>query len=253
MSLDGKVAIVTGAGRGIGAASAQLLAARGAQVIVNYLRNAQAVEQVVHEIEAAGGTAHAIQADVLVDADVARLVAETRERYGRIDILVCNANVHWVQKPFLELTWDDFAGHVDAELKASYIITQAVLPTMIEQHYGRLIYISSGVAKRPPPMVGPGTVAHGAAKAALVAFTKYIAQEFGPHGITANTVAPGLVETDASASVVARFGQGAAAGVPLGRVAQPNDVAGAVAFFASDDSGFMTGTYAPVNGGAAMD
>lgn len=250
MTSENKVALVTGGGRGIGAATAKLLAARGARVAVNYLSNVQAAESVVAEIQAAGGVARAIQADVRDAQQVARLVAEVIETYGRLDILVSNAAMRSRFAPFEQMAWEDFSQRVNDELQAAFRVTQAVLPVMTRQQYGRLVYVGSEHANGPAL---PGSIAHGTAKAALVTFVKYLAYELGPAGITANVVSPGGVTTEASATFLpASFAQQMAAAIPLGRVARPEDIASVIAFFASDDSGFLTGTCVPVTGGAEI-
>jgi 3-oxoacyl-[acyl-carrier protein] reductase len=148
------------------------------------------------------------------------------------------------------LSWDEFALGVNNELRAAFLLTKAVLPSMRQQHYGRIAYISSGLAKTPSV---EGAISIATAKAGLVAFAKYIAKEYGPSGITANVVSPSMVETELSAMIPAEHRQRLEAMTPLGRIAQPEDVARVIAFFASDDSGFMTGVYAPVNGGLTME
>jgi 3-oxoacyl-[acyl-carrier protein] reductase len=183
---------------------------------------------------------------------VAHLIAVTVERYGRIDILVNNAasmlpSLRFL--PLLQMTWEEFLPPVTAELKAAFTLTKAVVPMMIEQRSGRLIYLASVRAKLP----FPGEIALGTAKAGLIAFTRYVAQELGPYGITANVVAPGMTATKASSTLPAEHTQRVLAMTPLGHIAQPEEIAGVVAFFADDDSGFMTGTCAPVNGGMAME
>ncbi|MBV9228538.1 MAG: SDR family oxidoreductase [Chloroflexi bacterium] len=250
MTLQGKVALIAGGGRGIGAATAKLLAARGASVVVNYLKNSASAEQVITRIRANGGQAIAVQANVRDAHQAESLVQEALNAYGRIDILVNSTTPSGVFKPFEQISWDEFAQGINNELKAAFMLTKAVLPTMQQQHYGRIIYIASGLAKVPSM---DGAISIGTAKNGLVAFTKYIAKEYGPSGITANIVSPGMVETELSAMVPAEYKQRVAAIAPLRRIAQPEDIARAIAFFASDDSGFMTGTYAPVNGGMAMD
>lgn len=250
MTLQGKVALVAGGGRGIGAATAKLLAARGASVVVNYLKNSASAEQVIAQIHANGGQAIAVQADIQNQNQAESLVQEARNAYGRIDILVNSASSSGVIKPFEQMNWDEFVLGVNRELKAAFVLTKAVLPTMQQQHYGRIIYIASGLAKAPSMY---GAISISTAKAGLVAFAKYIAKEYGPSGVTANVVSPGMVETDLSARISAEQKQHLADMTPLGRIAQPEDIAHVIAFFASDDSGFMTGTYAPVNGGMAMD
>jgi 3-oxoacyl-[acyl-carrier protein] reductase len=252
VALQGKIAIVTGGSRGIGAATARMMAARGASVIVNYVQNASAAENVVAEIRAAGGKAHAVQADVLDSHQVAHLITATLELYGRIDILVNNAasmrpSLRFL--PLLQMKWEEFIPPVTAELKAAFDLTKAVAPIMIEQRYGRLIYIVSIRAKHP----FPGGIVLGTAKAGIVAFTKYVAQELGPYGITANAIAPGITATGAIVNLPAEHKQQVLSMTPLGHIAKPDEIAGVIAFFADDDSGFMTGTCAPVNGGVAME
>lgn len=250
MTFEDKVALVTGGGRGIGAATATVLAARGARVAVNYLSNGQAAEGVVAAIQAARGAARAIQADVRDGQQVSRLVAEVIDTYGRLDILVSNAAMRSRFVPFEQMAWEEFAQRVNDELQAAFRLTQAVLPVMTSQHYGRLVYLGSEHANGPGL---PGSIAHGTAKAALVTFVRYLAHELGPRGITANVVSPGGVATEGRAALLpAEVTQRMATTVPLGRLARPEDIASVIAFFASDDSGFMTGTCAPVTGGAGI-
>jgi 3-oxoacyl-[acyl-carrier protein] reductase len=242
MILHGKVAQVTGGGRGIGAATAKLLAARGARVAVNYLRNAKAVEGVVQEIQAAGGEDRALQADVRDPEQVARLVAGVLEGYGRLDILVSNAAVRSPLAPFAQMAWKDFAQPVGDELGAAFHLTQAVLLVMTRRQYGRLVDVGSEHANGPTL---PGSIAHGTAKAALVTSVRYLAHELGPLGITANVVSPGRVATEARAAFLPPgFADRMTATIPLRRLARPDDVARVTTFFAGDDSGFMIGTCA---------
>jgi 3-oxoacyl-[acyl-carrier protein] reductase len=251
--LEGKTAIVTGGGRGIGAAISKLLASRGANVIVNYLSNKGSAERVVEEIKVgkerglASGDALAIQADVRDANQVKHMVEEATKQYGQIDILVSNANIgRYSLKPFLETTWDDFSQRFSDEMKAAYEVTRAVLPAMINKHYGKLIYITSGSARYTMPA---GAIAFATAKSSLVTFSRYIAQEFGREGITANVIAPGLTETDTNAYMPQEAKQQMASLTALGRVGKPEDVARVVVFLATDDSNFVTGTYMPVDGG----
>jgi 3-oxoacyl-[acyl-carrier protein] reductase len=252
--VEGKTVLITGGGRGIGAATSKLLASRGANVIVDYLRNKDSAERLVAGIKSSKeigqhtrGDAIAIQADVRNPDQVQRMVDDAIRQYGRIDILVNNANTGRYQlKPFLETTWDDFSERYSDEMKAAYEATRAVLPDMLKRQYGKLIYITTGSARYTMPA---GVMTFAIAKSSLVTFSRYLAQEFGKQGITSNVLAPGLTETDANAYMPQEAKQQIASLTARGRVGKPEDVAGAVAFLASDDSNFVTGTYIPVDGG----
>ncbi|MFI5593109.1 SDR family NAD(P)-dependent oxidoreductase [Amycolatopsis sp. NPDC051758] len=245
-----RVALVTGASSGIGAATARLLAARGMRVGVNYLTSAEAAEDVVAGIKAAGGEAMAVRADVRETAAVESMVERVGSVWGGVDVLVHNALTPYTIKPFQDMTWDELGGKLDDELRAAFVVTKAVLPAMTEQRWGRLVYLGTGLSRRPRA----GMIALGTAKAALTQFARYLAQELGPQGITVNVVEPGPV-TDTKISQVLDDEQKRrqVAATPIGRLARPDDVARAVAFFAAEDNTFMTGTTAAVNGGMAMD
>jgi 3-oxoacyl-[acyl-carrier protein] reductase len=245
----GRVALITGSSSGIGAATARLLAERGMRVVVNYLHSEQSAEQVVADIEAAGGQAMAVQADVRDTAAVQNLVERVAAAWGGIDVLVHNALTPYAIKPFQDMTWEELGGKLDDEMRAAFVVTKAVLPAMTEQGWGRLVYLGTGLSRRPRA----GMIALGTAKAALTQFARYLAQELGPQGITVNVVEPGPVaETRISHVLDEEQTQRQVAATPLGRLAVPGDVAQAVAFYASEDNGFMTGTTAAVNGGMSM-
>jgi 3-oxoacyl-[acyl-carrier protein] reductase len=246
----GRVALVTGASSGIGAATARLLAERGMRVVINYLHSAASAEKVVAEIEAAGGQAVAVQADVRDPAAVQKLIEQVGEAWGGVDVLVHNALTPYAVKSFQDMTWEELGGKVDDEMRAAYVVTKAVLPAMIERGAGRIIYLSAGLSRRPRA----GMIALGTAKAALVGLSLYLAQELGPHGITVNVIEPGPVgDTQIAANVLDDdLVQRQVAATPMGRLAQAADVAQAIAFFAAEENGFMTGTTAAVNGGMAM-
>jgi 3-oxoacyl-[acyl-carrier protein] reductase len=242
--------MITGASRGIGAATAQVLAERGFRVVVNYRSSADEADQVVRTATAAGGEAVAIRADV-TDADaVAAMVGETEDRWGGVDVLVHNAMIPFKVTSFADLSWEQLGGKLDGELRAAFLVTKAVVPKMISRGYGRLVYLSTGLSRRPRE----GMIALGTAKAALDQFVRYIALEVAPHGITANLVAPATVdETKVTEQLTTDQVQRLGATNPMGRLVRPDEVARTVAFLASDDSGFTTGHYLTVNGGLAMD
>ncbi len=245
-----RVALITGGSRGIGAATARLLAARGDKVVINYLQNETVAGQVVRDIQKAGGETYALRADVGDERQVGRLVDETVSRYGRLDILISNAPAGGIFKPFQQISWEEFLSPVEKELKAAFELTKAVTAIMIPQRYGRIVYTASGLAKQPGM---PGGIGIGTSKAALVAFAKYIAQELGPYGIIANTVAPGMVETELSQQVPPEHRQRMAAMTPLRRLAQAEDIARVIAYLSSEENTFVTGVYTPINGGMVMD
>ncbi|WP_053666559.1 SDR family NAD(P)-dependent oxidoreductase [Streptomyces sp. MMG1121] len=245
----GRVALVTGASSGIGAATAHLLASRGMRVVVNYLRNSGAAHEVVAGIEAAGGQAMAVQADVREAAAIASMVDQVQATWSGIDVLVHNALIPYAIKSFQDMTWEELGGKLNDEMHAAFAVTKAVLPAMAEQRWGRIIYIGTGLSKRPRENM----IALGTAKAALEQFARYLAQELGPQGITVNIVASGPVEdTRLADEFDDAHKQRQVAATPLGRLAHPADVAQAVAFYASEDNAFMTGTTAAVNGGMSM-
>jgi 3-oxoacyl-[acyl-carrier protein] reductase len=244
-----RVALVTGASSGIGAATARLLATRGMRVVINYLHSAEAAERVVAEIEADGGEAMTVQADVR-DADaVAAMIDRVGTAWGGIDVLVHNALTPYAIKPFQEMTWDELGGKLDDEIRAAFVVSKAVLPHMTERGAGRLIYLGTGLSRQPRA----GMIALGTAKAALTQFARYLAQELGPQGITVNVVEPGPVaETKISHVLDDETTRRQVSATPLGRLARPADVANVVAFYAAEDNAFMTGTTAAVNGGMQM-
>jgi 3-oxoacyl-[acyl-carrier protein] reductase len=246
--LKNKVAIVTGSSRGIGAACATLLGSQGAKVAVNYVSHRERGEQVVAEIQAKGGQALLVRANVTVKEDVDALVAAAERELGPIDILVNNANMAFSVRPFVEHRWEDFERKLTHEMKASFMMCQAVVPGMIERGSGCIVNVSSGLSRVP----GPGFVAHSSAKSALDAFSRSLAQELGPHGIRVNVVAPGLTLTEATSYQPKEMHEAIAARTPLRRIASPEDIAGAVLFFCTDWSRFVTGTYLSVSGGSQM-
>jgi len=248
---DGRVALITGASRGIGAAVARLLASRGMRVVVNYRSSRGEADEVVGSIKSAGGRAMAAQADVLDESAVLGMVEQIRADMGEVEVLVHNALIPYPIKSFDHISVDELAGKLDQEMRAAFQVTKAVVPGMTTRGYGRIVYMGTGLSRRPRE----GMIALGTSKAALGSFARYVAEEVGPRGITVNVVAPGPVaETSIDKEALGQEQRRREAEqTALGRLAVPDDVARAVAFYAGDDSGFITGTTAPVNGGMAMD
>jgi NAD(P)-dependent dehydrogenase (short-subunit alcohol dehydrogenase family) len=245
-----RVAVVTGASRGIGAATALVLAERGFRVVVNYRSSADEADEVVRAAKAAGGEAVAIRADVTEADAVAAMMDETEQRWGSVDVLVHNAMIPFKVTSFADLTWEQLGGKLDGELRAAFLVTKAVVPAMMSRNYGRLVYLSTGLSRRPRE----GMIALGTAKAALDQFVRYVALEVAPHGITANLVAPATVdETKVTEQLTSDQMRHLWATNPMGRLVRPDEVAKTVAFLASDDSGFTNGHYLTINGGLSMD
>jgi 3-oxoacyl-[acyl-carrier protein] reductase len=248
MSLQGKTAIVTGSSRGIGAATATLLAAHGAAVTVNCYMNRERGEEVLAGIVEKGGRGILVQADVTDRSQVEAMVDRTVAELGPVDILVNNANMYFPFKAFIEYSWADFEKKLLQEMKAAFYPSKAVVAGMVQRRQGCIVNISSGLSRVP----GLGFCAHTSAKSALDGFSKALAHELGPHGIRVNVVAPGLTVTDATAGQPQEMQDIIAGHTPLRRLAQPEDVAGAVLFFCADWARFVTGAYLPVSGGVQM-
>jgi amino acid adenylation domain-containing protein len=246
--LHDKVVLVTGASRGIGLATALLLAEQGARVAVNHRDSEAQARGVKETIEADGGAAEVFQADVTRADEVAAMVAAVHDRFGRIDVLVTNAHIPFRHRPFLDQEWADLDRKVSDELKAVFHPCQAVVPGMLRRRSGSIIAVSGTCSRRGDE----GLLAQSTAKAAVDAFVRSLATELGPHGVRVNTVAPGLTLTDTAMPFAAHVRESAAARSPMRRNALPEDLAGAVTFLASDLSRFMTGTYLPVDGGSTM-
>lgn len=248
LGLKDKVAIVTGASRGIGAAAAKALAHHGATVVVNYIKSKDRAEALLDEINKAGGKGMVFQADVRDQAAVNAMVESTLKEFGKIDVLVNNANINFPIRPFIELSWDQIEAKIMGEMKALYNCSQAVLKDMVNRKSGKLIFVSSSLSRSP----GNGFAAHAAAKSAMDGMAKVMAMELGPVGITVNVVGPGLTLTDATAGQPKQVHEQIAAITPLRRLAIPADIAGVVLFLASRLSDYLNGEYIPVTGGNFM-
>ena len=245
--LAGQVALVTGASRGIGRAIAQALAARGALVGVNYLRNQAAAVETIAAIERQGGRAVDVPFDV-ADADAARTAIDGLvDREGRIDIVVNNAGLT-ADQLVLRLKEDEWQRVLQTNLGGVFHCVKAALRSMVRRRYGRIINVTSVVAG----MGNAGQAAYAASKAGVEGFTRSLAREVASRAITVNAVAPGFVDTDMTATIDAGQRAMLAQLIPLGRVAQPDEVAAAVGFLASPSAGYITGHVLAVNGGLYM-
>jgi len=243
--LEGKVAIVTGASRGIGRATAIALAAEGAKVVVNYASSNSAAAQVVAEITAMGSEAIALAADVSKADQVDALVNATMEQWGRIDVLVNNAGITR-DTLLLRMKPEDWQAVIDLNLTGVFLCTRAVSKIMLKQKSGRIVNITSVAGQ----MGNPGQANYSAAKAGVIGFTKTVAKELASRGITVNAVAPGFIATDMTSGLKAdeilKF-------IPLGRYGQPEEVAGMIRFLAADAAAaYVTGQVLNVDGGMVM-
>lgn len=246
--MKNRVALITGASRGIGAATAKLLARHGAAVGVNYYSSEAAAKEVVEEIVSEGGKALAVKADVREAEQVEAMVQQVSQELGAIDTLVINAHVAFAIAPFVNHSWEDFEAKLLGELKGAFFSCKAVVPSMIEHKRGCIIIVSSGASRSPVE----NFCSHNTAKSALDGFMRSLALELGSHGIRVNAVAPGLTITDATAFIPQEQKDAGAQMIPLRRNGLPEDVAGAILMLASEEARFITGAYLPVNGGSQM-
>jgi len=246
LKLKDKVAIVTGASKGIGAGIAKAFAAAGATVIVNYASDKNGADKVVNEITKNGGTAMTVQGDVTKSADVKRLFEETQKAFGQLDILVNNAGVFSFE-PLEAVSEDSFHRQINTHVLGNLLCTQSAVE-MFGERGGNIINISSTVSTNPMA----GLIVYCAAKAAVDTFTKVLSKELGPKKIRVNTIAPGVTDTEGNHTAGIIGGdleKQMVANTPLGRVGQPQDIAKVAVFLASDDAGWVTGERITVAGG----
>ena len=245
-TLENKVAVITGASKGIGASIAKYFAAEGAKVVVNYASSKADADKVVHEITSSGGTAIAVQGDVSIEAEVINLFEETKNTFGTLDILVNNAGIYNYE-PIEQVTAETFHQQFNINVLGSIFSIQSALKLFGDKG-GNIINISSGVGRSP---LATGSV-YSATKAALDAFTVALSKEFSGRNIRINSILPGVVETEGSRSggfIGSEFEAKLISTTPLGRTGRPEDIAKVAVFLASDDAGWITGEQIAVSGG----
>lgn len=242
-----KTALVTGASRGIGAAIAKKLAARGFMVIINYGHSSAAAEEVKNQIEQAGGQAVLMQGDVSSGDDVDRMFKDIKKTWGRLDVLVNNAGINR-DTLLVRMKEDQWDAVLSIDLKSVFFTTKAAASLMMRQRSGSIINIASVVG-----ITGnAGQANYAAAKAGVIGFTKSVAKELAARGIRVNAIAPGFIETDMTDAIPEKIREGMLETIPLRRGGKAEDVANAVAFLASDDAGYIIGQVLKVDGGMVM-
>ena len=245
--MDRKVALVTGAGRGIGKAIALELAKKGYAVAVNYNKSSAAADETVKEISALSGKAVAIKADVSSPEEVKYMFKTAAEALGTVEILVCNAGIT-KDNLLMRMKDEEWDTVISADLSSLFYCAREALRPMLKARFGRIIAVSSVVG-----LVGnPGQCNYSAAKAGMTGFVKSLAREVGSRGITVNAVAPGYIDTDMTSVLSEEVRNAMISGIPAGRIGKPEDVAKAVAFLASDDASYVHGQVIAVDGGMTM-
>lgn len=245
--LSGKVALVTGASRGIGRAIAEALAAQGALVIVNYVRGKEEAERVVSAIVEKGGKAEALGFDVADTKAAEEAIAAAAKRLGRLDILVANAGIAG-DNLLLRVKDEEFDRIFGVNVKGAMAAARAAIRVMMRARTGRVVFLSSVVGE----MGNAGQAVYSASKAALLGLTKTLAREYASRGVTVNAVAPGFIDTDMTSVIGAPAKEGMLAAIPLGRTGKAEEVASAVVFLCSDEASYITGETLRVNGGMYM-
>lgn len=247
-NLSNKIVLVTGASRGIGAATAKRLARAGASVVINFLQNRERALAVLEEVENAGGRAMIYQADVTQRDAVDEMEKTIRGAFGPVDVLVNNAAIPFEINPVHQISWDGLRKASEHELSALYNCVHSVVPGMMAKKRGKIIIMSSRLAQQPIPKMG----AYAAAKGALEALANTMAIELGPFGITVNIVTPAFALTEGSRVMPEEFREKVRRSRPLQKHLYPEDIAGAVAFLASDQADMITGSNLLVSGGSHL-
>ena len=245
-SLSGKVVLITGASRGIGAAAAKRLAKGGAAVVINYLQNRDKAAEVLKEVEQSGGRGMIFQADVTRPEQVEEMARAVDKRFSGVDVLVNNAYFPFEVNPLHQISWEGLEQATRHELAAFYNCARAFIPGMTAKKKGKIIVVSTRLAQQPLPRMG----AYAAAKAALEAMANTMAIELGPLGITVNVVTPAFTLTDASAIMPEEFKERVRQTRPLRKHLYPEDVAGTIAFLASEAADMLTGSHILITGGS---
>lgn len=245
--LKDKIAIVTGASRGIGRETALTLASYGAVVIINYNGSKEKAEEVAGEILASGGRAKVIQGNVADSESMKQMMNDVKKEFGRIDILVNNAGIT-KDGLLMGMKEEDFDAVIDTNLRGAFLCMKHVIRIMMKQRYGRIINMSSVAGV----MGNAGQVNYSASKAGLIGMTKSLAREVGSRGITVNAVAPGLIDTEMTKILSDGIKESMMETIPLKRMGQPKDIAETVAFLASDRASYITGQVISVDGGMHM-
>lgn len=245
--LSGKVALVTGASRGIGREIAITLAGYGATVIVNYNGSAQAAQEVVDTIVANGGQAKAVQASVAVDEDCKKMIEDALAEYGKIDVLVNNAGIT-KDNLMMKITEEDFDAVMDTNVKGTFLTIKHIYRAFLKQRGGRIINMSSVTGLSG----NAGQSNYAASKAAVVGLTKSVAKELAARGVTCNAIAPGFIETDMTAKMTDAAKEAVLSQIPMKKVGHVKDIAETVAFLASDKAAYITGQVISVDGGLHM-